>query len=146
MPAETHPEKYPPESAILELACQAPLSEQALEGLRLYNQGEYFAAHEALEAAWRRDLASGRELYQGILQVGIAYMQILRGNYIGALKMFMRARQWLDPLPDCCRGVHVARLRQDASNAQAALQTLGRARIAEFDRSLFKPVIFQNPI
>lgn len=139
------PVPYPPERPILERTCQAPLSEKALEGLRLYNQGEYFEAHEALEAAWRQDHTPGRELYQGILQVGIAYLQIQHGNYNGALKMFLRAPQWLDPLPDCCRGVQVAQLRRDAERAQAALRALGREHIAEFDRTLFRPVIFQNP-
>ncbi len=133
---------YPPEQTVLEQTCRVPLSEMALQGLRLYNQGEYFEAHEALEAAWRQDQTPGRELYQGVLQVGIAYLQIGRGNYIGALKMFLRARQWLDPLPDQCRGVEVEQLRQDAQRAQAALKALGRERINEFDRMLFKPVIF----
>ncbi len=142
---ETHAETYPRGQAVLEQTCQAPLSQMALQGLQLYNQGEYFEAHEALEAAWRRDQTPGRELYQGVLQVGIAYLQIERGNYNGALKMFLRARQWLDPLPDQCRGVEVKQLRQDAQRAQAVLKALGRERIAEFDRTLFKPVIFHIP-
>ena len=132
-------------SSSLEHSCQESLTGKALEGIRLYNQGEYFEAHEALEAAWRQDHTPGRELYQGILQVGIAYLQIQRGNYTGALKMFMRARQRLDPLPDNCRGVQVAQLRQDAERAWTALKALGRENIATFDRSLFKPVTFQIP-
>jgi predicted metal-dependent hydrolase len=142
---ETHSATYPAGQAALEQTCQASLSEMALRGLRLYNQGEYFEAHEALEAAWRQDQTPGRELYQGILQVGIACLQIERGNYNGALKMFLRARQWLDPLPDRCRGVEVAQLRQDAQRAQAALKALGGERIGQFDRALFRPVIFHIP-
>ena len=130
-------------SSSLEESCKESLTGKALEGIQLYNQGEYFEAHEALEAAWRQDHTPGRELYQGILQVGIAYLQIQRGNYTGALRMFMRARQRLDPLPDNCRGVQVAQLRQDAERAWTALKALGRENIATFDRSLFKPVIFQ---
>jgi uncharacterized protein len=139
-------ERSAPPSVIMEQTCQSALSEKALEGLKLYNQGDYFEAHEALEAAWRQDHTPGRELYQGILQVRIAYLQIQRGNYTGALKMFMRARQRLEPLPDICRGVQVARLRQDAERARAALKALGREKIAAFDRTLFKPVIFQISI
>jgi predicted metal-dependent hydrolase len=142
---ETHSLNCPPEPAVLEQICQAPLSQKALQGLQLYNQGKYFEAHEALEAAWRQDQTVGRELYQGILQVGIAYLQIERSHYNGALKMFLRARKWLDPLPDQCRGVEVAQLRQDAQRAQAALKALGRERIGEFDHTLFKPVIFYIP-
>jgi predicted metal-dependent hydrolase len=146
MADETHTQTYSQDLPMLEQTCQAPLSELALRGLQLYNQGEYFEAHEVLEAAWRQDQTPGRQLYQGILQVGIAYLQIQRGNYVGALKMFLRARRWLDPLPYQCRGVQVAQLRQDARSAQAALKALGREHMAEFDHKLFKPVIFCNPI
>jgi predicted metal-dependent hydrolase len=143
MPYEVPLERSASPSAVLVQTCRLPLSEIAIEGFELYNRGEYFEAHEALEAAWRQDETPGRELYQGILQVGIAYLQIQRENYTGALKMFMRARQRLDPLPDICRGVQVARLRQDAERARAALKAVGREQIAAFDRALFKPVIFQ---
>jgi predicted metal-dependent hydrolase len=145
MADETHTQAYPPGPEPLDQACQAPLAGLALQGLQLYNRGEYFAAHELLEAAWRQDHTPARQLYQGILQVGVAYLQIERGNYTGALKMFLRARRWLDPLPNQCQGVQVAQLRQDARRAQAVLKSLGREHIADFDRVLFRPIIFCNP-
>lgn len=126
--------------AALQHTCRQPLSPQALHGLELFNHGEYFEAHEALEAAWNEDDTPGRELYRAILQVAVAYLQIERGNYNGAIKMFLRLRQWIDPLPETCRGVDVSRLRSDARSAYEALLALGRSRIAEFDRSLFQPV------
>ena len=134
-----------PDTAAIATACQAPLSAEALHGLELFNAGEYFEAHEVLEAAWNADLTPGRELYRALLQTAVAYLQIERANYNGALKMFLRLRQWLAPLPDRCRGVDVARLRQDAFAAQAHLQALGPERIAEFDRRLFQPVSYQAP-
>lgn len=121
-------------------ACAEPLSEQAQEGVRLFNRGEYYRCHDALEEAWMLDAGPGRDLYRGILQIGIAYFQIERGNYRGAVKMLLRVRQWLEPLPPVCRGVNVARLREDAQAVYDALVTLGPERIAEFDRSLFRPI------
>jgi hypothetical protein len=128
------------DTSTLESDCRTPLSELALEGIALLNRQEFFEAHELLEHAWNQDPGSARELYRGLLQVAVAYLQIERGNYNGALKMFLRLRQWLDPLPDACRGVDVARLRADALAARAALEALGPERIGEFDRGLFKPV------
>lgn len=125
----------------LSAECGQPLSALAREGIELHNRGEYFEAHEALEHAWNEDVSAARELYRGLLQISVAYLQIERGNYNGALKMFLRMRQWLDPLPDFCRGVHVAQARQDALAARAALEVLGPNRIAKFDRNLFKPFI-----
>jgi predicted metal-dependent hydrolase/CheY-like chemotaxis protein len=131
-----------PDYAALQETCQQPLSELALEGLCLFNQGEYFEAHEALETAWNAEPGPGRELYRAILQVGVAYLQIERGNYDGAVKMFQRLRQWIDPLPDKCRGVDIAGLRRDAEAVYAHLVSLGPERLEEFDRDLFKAVIY----
>ncbi|HLE53165.1 MAG TPA: DUF309 domain-containing protein [Anaerolineales bacterium] len=127
----------------LSTACQEPLSPMAVRGLEEFNRGEYFEAHESLEAAWKADNSSGRELYQAVLQVAVAYYQILRGNYSGAAKMFLRLRQWIDPLPDYCRGVHVANLRAEAQAVHQELLRLGPERIADFDRSLLRPAIYQ---
>ncbi len=133
-----------PDPVALEAACQAPLSELALRGIQEFNHGLYFEAHESLEAAWKEDVSAGRELYQAILQVAVAYLQIERGNYHGAVKMFWRVRQWIDPLPDICRGVDIAQLRSDAEQVRVSLMALGSERIGDFDKSLFKQVSFQH--
>lgn len=134
-----------PDYAALDETCNAPLSHMAQVGIAQFNQGEYFEAHESLEAAWNEDPTPGRELYRAVLQVAVAYLQIRRGNYNGALKMFLRLRQWIDPLPDVCRGIDVARLRDDARQAHTALIALGRERIGEFDLSLLRPVVYTPP-
>lgn len=134
-----------PDSTQLAAACQAPLPPLAVEGLELLNAGEYFEAHEALEHAWMAETGPGRELYRGILQVAVAYLQITRHNYRGALKMFMRLRQWLDPLPDECQGVDVARLRVDALAARQHLEALGEGQVGLFDRRLLRPVVYRRP-
>jgi hypothetical protein len=40
--------------------------------------------------------------------------------------------------------VNVAQLRADAWRAREALIALGKDRIGEYDRNLFKPVIFRE--
>ncbi len=125
--------------AILE-SCQQELSPLAVAGLEEFNRGEFFEAHETLELAWKADRSLGRELYRAILQVAVAYLQIERGNYRGAMKMFLRVRQWLDPLPDNCRGVQVARFREEAYYVHQVIQQLGEERLKEFDFSLIKPI------
>lgn len=129
----------------LEADCQGTLSPLALKGVELFNRQQYFEAHEELELAWGEETGPVRELYRGILQVAVAYLQIERQNYNGALKMFLRLRQWLDPLPDECRGVNVALLRTQALAARAHLESLGPERLGEFDRRLLRPVEFDQP-
>lgn len=138
-------ERYarPVDTAGLEQACGGELSALALKGLDAFNRGEYFEAHEYLEFAWNADETPGRELYRAILQVAVAYLHIERGNYNGALKMFLRLRHWIDPLPERCRGVDIASLRREARAAHEALLALGPSGIGLFDRRLMRPVRYE---
>jgi uncharacterized protein len=133
-----------PDFAAIQQGCQGELSEMALRGLEAFNQHEYFEAHELLEAAWNQDATPTKELYRAILQVAVAYYQIERGNYNGAVKMFQRMRQWFEPMPDECRGVDVKSLRLAAERAYDLLLELGRQQVNEFDRDYFQPVIYRK--
>ncbi len=135
---QTHA-RIPNEAAYQEV-CQQPLSTLGQKGITLFNAGHYFDAHEELEHAWNEDQSNGRELYRGILQIAVAYLQIERGNYRGAIKMFMRVRQWLEPFPSPCRGIDVAALRTSAQTVYETLQQLGPDRITELDRALLQPI------
>jgi predicted metal-dependent hydrolase len=124
----------------IERECDRPLSANALRGLEAFNEARYFEAHEHLEDAWNADPGAARELYRAVLQVAVAYLQIERGNYRGAIKMFLRARQWLAPLPDRCRSIDVARLRRDAESVHQSLAALGPDQVDRFDLASLPPV------
>lgn len=81
-----------------------------------------------------------RDLYQGILQIGLAYYQITRGNYRGALKMFQRARLNLSPLGNSLLGIDIIRLQADAWSVESALRQLGPKQAKHLDLKLIKPV------
>lgn len=136
-------EKYAriPNRAIVNEACRGSISTIALRGVEEYNRGSYFEAHEYLEDAWNEDQTAARELYRAILQVAVAYLQIQRGNYAGAVKMFLRSRQWIDPLPDICRGVDVGQLRLDAQAVYDELIDVGPEKLNHIDQSKFRPIL-----
>lgn len=124
--------------------CDGSLHPAAVEGIRLFNRGEYFEAHEALETAWRDEPGPIRELYRGILQIAVAYLHITRDNYAGAIKVYGRSQRWLRLWPASCRGVDVAGLQRDAGQALAEVQRLGPQNLASFDRRLFKPIHYDH--
>jgi len=124
--------------------CNAPLHPQAEEGLRLFNAGKYFEAHEALEVAWLQEKGKVRELYRGILQIGVTYLHITRGNYDGAIKVYGRSQRWLKDWSAVCRGIYVEELLRSAELAMREVTRLGRERIGEFDTSLLKPVRWEK--
>lgn len=123
--------------------CSGPLPDEALHGLELFNAGEYFEAHEALENAWRAETGPVRELYRGILQVGVAYYHLLNGNYSGAVKMFQRCKPWLEPFSDDCKGIELDRFREDFLQVEAELLRLGPERLHLFNRRLLRRIHYK---
>ena len=128
----------------IEKTCEDELPHLAKKGLEEFNRGEYFKAHDSLELAWMEDQTAGRDLYRGILQVAVAYYQIERGNYNGAVKMFLRMRKWLNPLPDSCRGINLRQLKLDVEAAHSELITLGAEGIDHFNLGLLRPVEYKE--
>ncbi len=119
--------------------CEGGLSDWALQGVELHRAGKYFEAHEALEKAWLEAPEVEGTLYRALLQVSVAYLHASRGNHRGASKMMLRVRQWLDPLPDACRGMDVARLRAQVEAFRQALKQLSPETMDQFDRRLLQP-------
>lgn len=119
------------------------LNDLVRTGLIEFNHGEYFAQHEHLEAAWQADTRPIRAMYQGILQIGVAFLQIERGNWLGALKMFRRGLPRLRTLPPICQGINIAALRTAAEAIHREVTALGPARLAEFDQGRFPKIEFE---
>jgi len=129
----------------LSSACSRDLPPRGKDGIQLFNQGEFFEAHEALEEIWRDEKSEIRDLYQGILEIAVAYLHITRGNYVGAVKVYGRSQKWLVKFPDICQGVNIKQLLTDAKKVMDTLQALGEENIASFDRSLFKQILLTKP-
>jgi predicted metal-dependent hydrolase len=133
-----------PEYDAINAACEESLTGLARSGIEKFNQGAFYACHDDLEEAWRQESSPARDLYRGLLQIAVAYYQIEQGNYRGATKMLLRMRQWLDPMPPVCQGVNVAKVLEDATAVQDALNGLGPKNIGEFDQTLFRPIEFNK--
>jgi hypothetical protein len=129
-----------PDDNAMVIACRQPLADLARRGIEMFNDGHYYKCHDDLEEAWMEDESPVRNLYRGILQVGIALYQVERGNYRGAVKMLLRVRQWLNSLPDVCRGVNVAKLRQNTAVIHRRVTDLGPERLDEFDWEMVEEV------
>ena len=71
-----------------------------LAGVRLFNSGHYYEAHEALEEVWR-GCAKGspeRLFYQALIQIAAACLHRRRGRWRPALLQYGRAMEKLDRL------------------------------------------------
>ena len=104
-----------------------------LEGIAQFNRGEYFEQHETLELLWRAEPREVRRLYQGILQIGVAFHHLRRRNHHGTVYMLTRGAQYLTPFSPRCQGVDVEGLLKDAAAALKAVDQLGPERLDQFD-------------
>ena len=53
--------------------CHEPAPPVLLDGLEQFNAGDYWECHETLETLWIAEPRPVRDLYQGILQIGVAF-------------------------------------------------------------------------
>jgi uncharacterized protein len=123
--------------------CGEPPPVLLLEGIAQFNRGEYFEQHETLELLWRAERRDVRRLYQGILQVGVAFHHLRRANHHGTVYMLRRGARYLAPFAPRCQGVDVDALLADAAAALTLVERLGPAGLAEFDWRL-APIVRVN--
>jgi len=116
------------------------LHPRAITGIQYFNQRKYFQAHEELEVAWMAEKGQIRELYRGILQIGVAYYHIQNQNFKGGKVMLERAKKWLALFPDIILDIDVKKIILDAELVYQTLLRLGPEKIGEFNPSLFQPI------
>jgi len=106
-----------------------------LHGIEQFNAGEYWECHETLESLWRAEQRPIRDVYQGILQVGVALHHLKARNYGGAVKVFRRGLSRLRGLPEVCQKVRVADLANAARGIHDDVVAVGPEGLVELDLS-----------
>ena len=115
------------------MSCDDPPPPALLEAIAQFNRGEFFEQHETLELLWRAERRDIRFLYQGILQIGVAFHHLRKLNHHGTVYMLTRGPRYLAPFAPRCQGVDVQRLLDDAAAALREVERLGPTRLDEFD-------------
>ena len=89
-------------------------SEGALaEGLRLYEAGQFFTAHEVWESVWLGSPEPEKTFLQGLIQVTAAFHHLQRDNRLGTVLLLQAALRRLDLYPASFGGISVAVLCGD---------------------------------
>ncbi|MDQ3227476.1 MAG: DUF309 domain-containing protein [Chloroflexota bacterium] len=104
-----------------------------VEGIRLFNAGEFYECHEVIEHEWHAESRPIRRLYQGILQIGVGFLHARRGNHTGALLLLADGIAKTADFSPTCLGIDTGRLAAESQAAVERLRTLGPERLHEFD-------------
>jgi len=91
------------------------------EGLRRYEAGEFFAAHEAWESLWLESQEPEKTFLQGLIQITAAFHHFQRNNPLGTTRLLQAALRRLEPYPAYFGGISVILLCNDI---RERLQTL----------------------
>jgi predicted metal-dependent hydrolase len=112
-----------------------------LEGIGLFNRGEFYAAHERLAEAWLGEPGRVRLLYQGILQVGIGFYHQGNGNWRGATRLLRGGIGYLEEFEPETLGMDVAGLVRGCERCLEELEVLGPEGVRRFDRSKIPRIV-----
>jgi uncharacterized protein len=118
--------------------CDLELPPDVEYGIQFFNRGMFFEAHEALETAWRAEHKPNRNLYQGILQLGVGYYHLMNNNFVGAKKLFLRAEKTLDGIPSYCQGIDVDLIRLQIKEAENLVECIKSNPFLEFHFPIYQ--------
>lgn len=72
-----------------------PYPKRYLEGILLFNQREYYEAHEVWEERWHQVKQDHGDFYKGLIQLAVATLHWERGNHAGAQSLYKSGRDCL---------------------------------------------------
>ena len=110
----------------------APTSE-LLKGIEEFNLGKYYECHDTLEELWMAEPRPVRSLYQGVLQIGVAFYHLGRSRYRPVVTLLERGSGYLEPFAPACMGIDVTGLIEGAARCLADVKRLGPDRLNDFD-------------
>ncbi|CAN5152317.1 DUF309 domain-containing protein [soil metagenome] len=113
--------------------CGDPPPPELLRGIEQLNAGEFFEQHETLELLWRGTASPVRDLYHGILQVGVGLHHWRNANFHGAGVLLDEGLSKLAPFAPSCQRVDVEALIREIAAARERLNDLGPERMSEFE-------------
>jgi predicted metal-dependent hydrolase len=105
----TGPDFLPAAAANSTRLVMSEYPEKYLEGIRLFNEEEFFECHEVLEDLWQETLGKEKKFYQGLIQAAVALFHFGNENLGGARKLYEAMREKLDPYRPVFQGLDVDR-------------------------------------
>jgi predicted metal-dependent hydrolase len=78
-----------------------------LAGILLFNEGDFFEAHEVWESVWMDAAGDERKIYQGLIQAAVGLLHFGNGNLRGAVKLYQSAHDYMKNLPTPFLGLHI---------------------------------------
>jgi uncharacterized protein len=99
------------------------------KAIEQFNQAEFYACHDTLEAIWMDAMHPEKTFYQGILQIAVGLYHLSHANWRGAVILLGEGIGRLRDFQPHYAGIDVERLIQDSATLLKALQIAGAEAI-----------------
>ena len=76
-------------------------------GIELFNEQEFYDAHEIWEDVWRESIGHEKKFLQGLIQAAVALHHHSTGNVVGACSLLERAGRNLAAYPEDFGGIQL---------------------------------------
>ncbi|MEP0916769.1 DUF309 domain-containing protein [Leptolyngbya sp. DQ-M1] len=107
------------------------VSEEFWQGIDQFNQGEFYACHDTLEAIWIEAPMFEKKFYQGILQIAVGLYHLGNHNWRGAVILMGEGLNRLREYQPEYGGIDVEQLIDDGSELLSKIQAAGADRVAQ---------------
>ena len=93
-------------------------------GIEQFNQQDFYACHDTLEAVWLEAEPGDKRFYQGILQVAVGCYHLQNQNHAGAMILLGEGIHRLKHYRPDYQNIDVEALLQDSNRLLRTLQAL----------------------
>lgn len=110
--------------------------EEFWQGVEQFNQQEFYACHDTLEALWIEAFEPQKRFYQGVLQIAVACHHLMNLNWRGAVILLGEGIGRLSDYQPDYEGIDVTELVEQSFQLLKALQEIGQEQVEDFVKSL----------
>lgn len=101
------------------------------QGVEQFNQGQFYACHDTLEALWMEAADPPKSLYQGILQIAVALYHLSNCNWRGAVILLGEGMSRLRPYQPDYASINIEDLLEQTTMLLSLLQQTEPAQVAQ---------------
>ena len=114
-------------------SCMKPPPPALQAAVGEFNQQEFYKCHHTLEALWMAEPGPIRQLYKGILQIGVAFYHLQAGRVRSTVFLLERGSSYLLPFAPHCMGLDLDHLLARVAHCLNAVRQCGTGCLDQFD-------------
>lgn len=66
------------------------------EGIKLFNDSDFFSAHDFFEDIWMEVKQEEKDFFQGLVQISVGCYHLICGNFIGSVSQLTKGKEKLN--------------------------------------------------